>query len=282
MDGIIVINKPKGYTSRDIVNIVGKELHTKQIGHTGTLDPMATGVLILCVGKATKIAELLTSEDKEYEVEMELGFETDTLDLEGKIIYKKEIPSLEEKDIIETFKSFVGPNQQEVPMYSAVKVNGKKLYEYARKNQEVALPIKDIVIHSLDFISYSGNKIQFRTKVSKGTYIRSLVRDIAAKWNTVATMTSLNRTKQGNYAIENAYTLDDIKGGKYTFINIIDALKLPKIEVDQEMAFKIKNGQILERFFKEDISMIIYNNELLAIYKTYEKDSTKVKPYKMF
>lgn len=283
MDGIIVINKPKGYTSRDVVNIVGKALHTTQIGHTGTLDPMATGVLVLCVGKATKMVELLTSESKEYEVELKLGFETDTLDMEGIVLREENVPNLTKEKIEETLNQFLGFQKQEVPIYSAIKVNGKKLYEYARNNQAVELPIKDITIYDIELISYQKDTIRFKTYVSKGTYIRSLVRDIAYKLGTVGTMTALNRTKQGMFSIEDAYTIEDIKNNAYKIQKIEESLPIIKIQVEDETIFKIKNGQILDRFFKDDMAMLMdSHHHPLAIYKTYEKDTKKVKPYKVF
>lgn len=283
MDGIIVINKPKGYTSRDVVNIVGKSLHTTQIGHTGTLDPMATGVLVLCVGKATKMVELLTSESKEYEVELKLGFETDTLDMEGIVLREENVPNLTKEKIEETLNQFLGFQKQEVPIYSAIKVNGKKLYEYARNNQAVELPIKDITIYDIELISYQKDTIRFKTYVSKGTYIRSLVRDIAYKLGTVGTMTALNRTKQGMFSIEDAYTIEDIKNNAYKIQKIEESLPIIKIQVEDETIFKIKNGQILDRFFKDDMAMLMdSHHHPLAIYKTYEKDTKKVKPYKVF
>lgn len=283
MDGIIVINKPKGYTSRDVVNIVGKALHTTQIGHTGTLDPMATGVLVLCVGKATKMVELLTSESKEYEVELKLGFETDTLDMEGIVLREENVPNLTKEKIEETLNQFLGFQKQEVPIYSAIKVNGKKLYEYARNNQAVELPIKDITIYDIELISYQKDTIRFKTYVSKGTYIRSLVRDIAYKLGTVGTMTALNRTKQGMFSIEDAYTIEDIKNNAYKIQKIEESLPIVKIQVEDDTIFKIKNGQILDRFFKDDMAMLMdSHHHPLAIYKTYEKDTKKVKPYKVF
>ena len=148
---ILVINKEKGYTSRDIVNIVSKELGTKKIGHTGTLDPMATGVLVLCIGNALKVCELLTNHDKEYLAGITLGIETDTLDMDGNIL-KNESISLNKDTIIDTVKSFKKGYFQEVPKFSAVKVNGKKLYEYARENIDVVLPKKEVTIYDIDIL----------------------------------------------------------------------------------------------------------------------------------
>ena len=152
MSGIIVINKPSNYTSRDIVNIVSRELHTKKVGHTGTLDPMATGVLVVCAGEATKLVELITDTYKEYEAEITLGILTDTLDSEGNIL-KEEDVSFTKEEITKAISSMKGKYIQEVPIYSAIKVNGKKLYEYAREGIEVTLPKREVDIKEIELIS---------------------------------------------------------------------------------------------------------------------------------
>ena len=215
MNGIIIVNKPYGYTSRDVVNILCKKFKTKRIGHTGTLDPIATGVLILCIGSATKLVEALTSDDKEYIATVELGTLTDTLDNTGNVI-KEEKTNLNVNQITKALEKMQGVYEQEVPIYSAVKINGKKLYEYAREGINVDLPKRMVNIKSLELINnikYENNKttFQIRCHVSKGTYIRSLVNDIAHELGTVGTMTSLNRVKQGIFNISDAYTLEDIE-----------------------------------------------------------------------
>ena len=184
MNGILIVNKPLGYTSRDIVNIVSKVLGTKKVGHTGTLDPMASGVLVLCIGNALKLCEMLTNHDKDYIAGVTLGIETDTLDMEGNVLSTK-VVDIEKDKIVDVVSSFKGSYMQEVPKYSAVKVNGKKLYEYARANIDVKLPSKMVNISNIeiiDDINYVDGKVNFKieTTVSKGTYIRSLVRDIGS------------------------------------------------------------------------------------------------------
>lgn len=282
MNGILVINKEKNYTSRDIVNIVSKHLKTKKIGHTGTLDPIAEGVLVLCIGTSLKLVELLTSNDKEYIAKVKLGIETDTLDITGNITNKSEVNNITKEDISEALNNFKGKIKQEVPKYSAIKVNGKKLYEYARNNIDVELPIKDVEIYNLELISdITNNEFYIKCHVSKGTYIRSLIRDIGRYLNTYATMTELTRTKQGIFTIDNSYTLEDIKNNKYKILNPTDVIDIPKIVVDDNIAKKIKNGQVLDKFFNYDKAFILDNkNNLLAIYQIYNKDY--VKPYKMF
>ena len=281
MNGILVINKEKNYTSRDVVNIVGKCLNTKKVGHTGTLDPIATGVLVICIGKCLKLSELLTANNKEYIAKIKLGIETDTLDITGKIINEKEVNNITKEDIINCLNTFKGKIIQEVPKYSAVKVNGKKLYEYARNNIAIDLPKREVEIYNIELISdIENNEFYIKCLVSKGTYIRSLIRDIGNKLNTYATMLELNRTKQGIFSINDSYTLNDIKNNNYKLLNPLDVIDLPIKKVDENIEKKIKNGAILPSFFKEDKVMIVdKNNNLLSIYKHIDKDT--VKPYKM-
>lgn len=281
MNGIIIINKEQGLTSRDVVNKLTKILNTKKIGHTGTLDPIAKGVLVVTVGRATKLCELLTSEYKEYIATMKLGIETDTLDITGNTIKEKEYNVNVDK-IKEVLKSFLGKSIQEVPKYSAIKINGKKLYEYARNNIDIEVPKREIDIKSIDLISYKEDTITFKCTVSKGTYIRSLIRDIAYKLNTVGTMTDLIRTKQGNFAIENSNTIEDIENNNYKLITYEQALNNYEIvNIDDNTYNKVKNGGIINKDFKNKIALLKYKNDIIAIYKEYVKDVTKAKPYIM-
>lgn len=284
MNGVLVVNKKKDYTSRDIVNIISKTLKTKKVGHTGTLDPLATGVLVVTVGEATKISELLTSSFKEYIADIELGIETDTLDITGNIL-KEETVFKTKEEIENILSSMIGSYDQEVPIYSAVKINGKKLYEYAREKEEVELPKRKVEVKEIELLDYrqKEDKVFFKMRclVSKGTYIRSLIRDIATKLNTIGVMTDLIRTKQGKFNIEDAYTLEQIKQGKSHLIKIQDALDIDIVEVDDYLKKKIQNGSILENRYPKD-TVLFKQNTALAIYKKYEKDPTKVKPWKMF
>lgn len=287
MNGILLINKEKGYTSRDVVNLVGKHFHTKKVGHTGTLDPMAEGLLMICVGTGTKLVEVLTQDEKEYKATITLGMETDTLDMEGNILKSVDVRKTKE-EIEEALRKLTGTYLQEVPLYSAIKKDGKKLYEYAREGKTVELPKREVTIFSLNLIQdiqYENGKtiFQIQTKVSKGTYIRSLVRDIAHELNTIGTMTSLTRTKIGSFSLEQAYSLNDLEG-TYHMLSLEEVLKdYPKVVVDEELEQKIKNGSILENCYSK-IPFAFYNkqNQLLALYQLYEKDPRKVKPWKMF
>ena len=285
MNGILVVNKDLGYTSRDVVNIVSKVLNTKKVGHTGTLDPMATGVLVLCVGNALKLCEMLTEHDKEYIAEITLGIETDTLDMDGKVISTTTV-DIDKSKIIDVVNSFKGSYMQEVPKYSSVKVNGKKLYEYARNNIDVKLPSKLVNIYDIeiiDDINYVDGLIKFKikTSVSKGTYIRSLVRDIGSKLGVPSVMSSLIRTKLGEFNLDETYSVDDIKNGNFKLIPILEIFpNIRRIVVDNNMAFKIKNGVILEPFFEGDKAFILDNTDnLIAI---YENKDNKAKVYRMF
>lgn len=287
MNDIIVVNKDKDYTSRDVVNIIGKIFNTKKVGHTGTLDPLATGVLVICIGKSLKVVDLITSSTKEYIATVILGINTDTLDITGKILNqdKTNVTKDEVKKVLNTFK---GKSIQEVPKYSAVKVNGKKLYEYARNNIEVTLPKRPIEVYDIELLSdieviKGYQEFTFKVSVSKGTYIRSLIRDIGKELGTYACMKELKRTKQGKFDIDTSYTLENIKNGNYKLINIKDAIDIEKVIVSDELLSKIKNGCILDKFFKTDKALIIdkQGNEV-GIYKTYEKDKTKAKPDKIF
>lgn len=265
--GVIVVNKQQGITSFDVVNTISKTLGIKKIGHTGTLDPLATGVLVVTIGKATKIGELLTATYKEYQAGVLLGVETDTLDITGTIINSKIVP--DNLPYEKTLTSFKKTYLQEVPIYSAVKVNGKKLYDYARQNKEVVLPKKEVTIKEIELLGTDRNTFTFKTTVSKGCYIRSLIRDIGKSLNTYATMTNLIRTKQGKFTLEESSTIEDIKKGKYHLYKIEDILDYPKIIVDQELEFKIRNGQKLKNIYQVSDKVIFLTEEkkLLGIYQ---------------
>ena len=273
MNGLIVINKPQNLTSRDVVNILNKKLNTKKIGHTGTLDPLATGVLVCLVGKYTKLVNLITAYDKEYIAQIKLGIKTDTLDITGTIIEENNNINITKKQILEVFKNFPKTYDQEVPIYSAKKVRGKKLYEYARSNIHITLPKTTVNIYSLELLDYTNNIITFKTTVSKGTYIRSLIKDICLKLNTIGTMNSLIRTKQGNFSITNSYTLEDINNNNYHLLNIKEFLNYPVIELPNLILNKVLNGNSITNTFNiKDYVIFTYQNKEIAIYKLNKKD----------
>ncbi len=281
MDGILLINKEEGMTSRDVVNKVCHLLNTKKVGHTGTLDPMATGVLVLAINKGLKIVDEIVSLDKEYEAEVTLGINTDTLDITGKVLDKKEV-NVTNEDIDRVLSSFIGDYNMEVPIYSAIKVNGKKLYEYARNNEEVELPINKVKVYELKRISdIKDNRFSIKCKVSKGTYIRSLVRDISKNLGSVGVMSKLCRIKQGKFDIKDCYTIKDIEEGNYKLLSIKEVLDLPIEEVPDNIYKKVVNGNKIENNYSYDKFIFKKDNKLIAIY-TVDEDSTLLKPLHMF
>ncbi|MBE6161078.1 MAG: tRNA pseudouridine(55) synthase TruB [Firmicutes bacterium] len=277
MNEILVINKDVNYTSRDVVNVLNKYFKTKKIGHTGTLDPIATGVLVVCIGRYTKLVNLITSFDKEYIAEIKLGIKTDTLDITGNVLETKEY-NLNEEIIKETLKSFIGVQLQTPPIYSAIKVNGKKLYEYARNNESVEIPKREIEIKRIELLEFKNDIIKFKCEVSKGTYIRSLIESICKKMGTVGTMNSLVRTRQGKFKIEDSYTLKDIEDNKYKFVNVEDILDYEVINLEENMYKKVVNGSKIKLKSNNDKVLLKYNGELIAI---YEKNDDLFKPLVM-
>ena len=217
MDGIILINKEKGCTSHDVVNKV-KHIFNEKVGHTGTLDPNATGLLPILVGKGTKLSAYLINHDKEYEVTLKLGIKTDTADSEGKVINEQNVDNsmMQSEKIVKVLDSFIGKQMQTPPIYSAIKINGKKLYEYARKNIEVEIEPRQIEIFSiqLDEINEDEKIICFTVKCSKGTYIRSLCEDIAERLGTIGYMKELNRVKVGIFDIKNSIKIEELENNK--------------------------------------------------------------------
>jgi len=265
LNKIIIVDKPKDYTSRDVVNKLSKILNTKKVGHTGTLDPMATGVLVCLTGKFTKLVDMISSLEKEYIATIKLGIKTDTGDITGNIIDNSEIPNLTKEQITKTLDKFLGSSVQTTPIYSAVHVNGKRLYEYARSNTEVELPKREIYISDIELLNYENDLIKFRVVVSKGTYIRSLIDDICLSLNTIGTMSELNRTKQGIFNINNSYTLEDIESNNYESLNIEEVLNLKIIELDDNLYKKVING-----------NKLVDNNDGYILYR---KDNNNVALY---
>lgn len=249
MDGIIIINKPKGYTSHDVVNKIRKIYNTKKVGHTGTLDPNATGVLPILIGKATKLSDYLTEHNKQYIATIKLGEKRDTGDSEGKIIETCDVPNYvgthDCARIDNILKTFLGKQLQTPPIYSAIKINGKKLYEYAREGKKVEIPKREIEIYDIKLNSVKELEIEILVNCSKGTYIRSLCEDIASKLGTVGYMKELVRTKVDRFTIDESYTLEEIEKNKENvkIISIEEVLKdNEKIVLDEEKLTLFLNG----------------------------------------
>ena len=266
--GIIYVNKPKGITSFDVVKKISDKLGIRKIGHTGTLDPMATGVMIIAFGQATKIVELLTAEDKEYIATAKLGIQTDTYDITGKVLATKEIAK--NINIEKVLNSFQKTYNQEVPIYSAVKVKGKKLYEYARNNETIDLPKKQVIIKKIELLEKDKDQFTFKSLVTKGCYIRSLINDIGKELNTYATMTDLIRTKQGKINLEITNTLEEIESNQYQIHSIEEVLDYQVIIVDDSLAYKLINGQKIKNIWNIREKVIFKNklNKLIGIYKS--------------
>ena len=264
INGILIVNKPKDYTSHDVVAKVKKILNIKKVGHTGTLDPNATGVLPLLLNQGTKLSKYLIEHDKEYEVTLKLGIKTDTLDGEGKIIEEKEVVMDEFKNIEDVLNSFIGKGEQIPPMYSAIKVNGKKLYEYARNGQTVEVKPREIEIYNIELqeVVKEEKEIKFKVSCSKGTYIRSLCKDIAIKLGTIGYMKELKRTKVGIFEIKNSITIEELEKNKEEVIqkNIITMEELlkdkEKIILKNNQLEKFLNGVKLKYDLKDDIYQI--------------------------
>jgi len=278
MNGILIVNKKTGMTSRDVVNTLVKKLETKKIGHGGTLDPLATGVLVIGIGNGTKVLSMFSDADKEYICTFRLGLLTDTLDITGKIL-KEERVNISDTIIREVINDFPKSYNQEVPAFSAVKIKGRKLYEYARDEKTVELPSRVVQIKELELLNVEEDIVTIRTKVSKGTYIRSLVNDIAKIMDTNGTVITLERTVQGEFSLKNSIELDQVKAND--IINLKDIFKDITL-VDVALKNKIKHGSLLPNIYNQELINFVYNNELIAIYETYTKDITKIKPRHVF
>ena len=278
MNGLLVVNKPKNYTSRDVVNVLNKVFNTKVIGHIGTLDPLATGVLVCLIGKYTKLNNLLTMHNKEYIADFKLGILTDTLDANGRVLDTSN-KFIKKEKLVRALKKFKKAYMQEVPMYSAVKVNGRKLYDYARHDEEVVPPKKMVTIYDIELLDYEYDDVKIRCTVSKGTYIRALIRDICEYLKTYGVMTGLVRTKINDFKIEDAYTLDEIRNGNYKLLSLEDFLDFKVIDLDEDNLNKIKNGNIYcDR--ENDYVLFKYLNEDIALY--YRINEEELKPLIMF
>jgi len=287
LDGIIIVNKPKGITSFDVIRKLKKILRTKKIGHTGTLDPLASGVMLVCVGKSTKLAQDLEAKDKVYIADFDIGYATDTYDTEGKKIAENHI-EVSKENLIEATKKFLGSIKQVPPMYSAIKMDGKKLYDLARKGIEVERSERDVKIEYINILNFGENKAQIQTKVSKGCYIRSLIYDIGKDLGTYATMTELLRTAVGDYSLEQAYTLEEIENlitkNNFEFLKTVEEIfNYPIYKLNSEKEFtlfkngntvkineKIENGRYRIYFQNEFVGLAnVEKNILIKGYKYY-------------
>lgn len=301
MDGILPLLKPKGMTSHDCVFKLRKILKTKKVGHTGTLDPDVTGVLPICIGRATKVAEYITEAGKSYEGEVTLGFSTTTEDASGEVVAERAIvEEFSRKQILDVLKDFTGIISQTPPMFSAVKINGKKLYEYARAGIEVERPSREVTIHELTLLDdrevFTGERISFRFRVScsKGTYIRTLAVNIGEKLGYPAHMSNLIRTESAGFSLADCQTLEAVselmeQGKEADFLQPIERglYHLPKYQINDTVAKKVLNGAVLPQ--PDDLTvprgvpfvMVDTNEKALAIYQLHPEKDQLIKPVKI-
>ena len=274
IDGLILINKPKGWTSHDVINKLRSILHQKKIGHTGTLDPMATGVLPVLLGNATKLSKYLIEHDKTYIAVIKLGIKTNTGDEEGEIIERKEvnIDILKNTYIEDVLKSFIGNQKQKPPIYSAIKINGKKLYEYARNNEFVEIPERDIEVYEAKLLEINKNKLEIRIQlsVSKGTYIRKLCEDISEKLGTVGYMKELVRTRVDEYYLKDALDLEYIKENNENINNFCISIEDifngdNKIILPKDKLKHFLNGVMLTQLYVDGIYRIYCEDVFIGI-----------------
>ncbi|HCT63140.1 MAG TPA: tRNA pseudouridine(55) synthase TruB [Erysipelotrichaceae bacterium] len=270
MQGLILINKPQDMTSFDVVAVVRKTLNIKKIGHAGTLDPNAEGLLIILVDKATKALPFLALNRKTYLAQLRFGIKTNTGDIWGDVIDRDESLNIDESKIDRVLKSFLGITKQTPPKVSAISIKGKRLYEYARANIDVEIPEREIEIFNIEKIAYEEGVLTFKVECSSGTYIRSLCEDIAIKLDTLGTMQALTRTSIGQYQIEDAIDITTLRNGDYRLLPVIDAIELDKVEV--ENVVDVKNGKTLNLKHTSDEILITHQNELIAVYHYREED----------
>lgn len=265
---IIYVDKPKGITSNDLCQKLKKYLNATKIGHTGTLDPNATGLMIVLFGEATKANQFMVSDTKEYIATVKIGIETDTLDIDGNILSSKEL-KMPSRDILEvTLKSFIKEYDQYPPLASAIKYNGKKLYEYLRKGEKVEVKPRKIKIYEISLLDIKTDEFIFKTKVSSGTYIRSLVKDILDELNIIGVLSDLRRTKINDISIDDAYTLSDIENNKYKTISLYEELS-KRFEVYKTYDPKtiIDGKRIKLDNYQDEVLIIDEDNKCLAVYK---------------
>lgn len=266
LNGIFVINKHQGVTSRTIDNLIMKKFKTRKVGHLGTLDPLATGLLIVALNEATKTLSFYEDETKTYEATFELGRLTSTLDLEGEVTFSEQVKPFPDEKVFAAVNSFQGKINQTPPLASALKVDGKRLYEYARENKQVKIKEREVEILAITLLDYSFPKFTIRAKVSKGTYIRTLGLDIAKKLGTVATTTNLVRTEVGKFSLSDAVTVSEVTTSD---LKSVDSLleNYPKITIEEQQLPLIMNGRALKHDYSGDFVTIYYGSKLLAIYE---------------
>jgi tRNA pseudouridine55 synthase len=280
MDGFIIVNKPKDMTSHAVCNKIRSIMHTKKVGHSGTLDPLATGVLVVAVGKATKLINYLENQDKTYVAEALFGIQTDSYDILGNVLNKDDLSNPTESEIDTQLEILKHSETQIPPIYSAIKVNGKKLYDYAKNGEMVEILPRKIKIHSLKRVSnIIDKKVSIEVSANKGFYVRSLINDLGTMLNTYAVMSNLIRTKAGKYDISISQTLEEIKENGPIIHSIEDTFShLKRIDVNDYMAKLVLNGVILDerQFSLNEMFKIYHNDKLIAIYEPFDDKKYKL------
>ena len=280
MDGFIIVNKPKDMTSHAVCNKIRSIMHTKKVGHSGTLDPLATGVLVVAVGKATKLINYLENQDKTYVAEALFGIQTDSYDILGNVLNKDDLSNPTENEIDTQLEILKQSETQIPPIYSAIKVNGKKLYDYAKNGEMVEILPRKIKIHSLKRVSnIIDKKVSIEVSANKGFYVRSLINDLGISLNTYAVMSNLIRTKAGKYDISISQTLEEIKENGPIIHSIEDTFShLKRIDVNDYMAKLVLNGVILDerQFSLNEMFKIYHNDKLIAIYEPFDDKKYKL------
>ncbi len=273
MDGIILVDKKIGVSSYQAIKLIKKRFNTNKVGHCGTLDPFASGLLIIGLNQATKILPFLENETKEYIATITLGILTDTFDNQGNVIKEKSINKINKKQIEEVLQSFIGEIEQIPPVFSAIKVSGKHLYEYARNNENVTIPSRKVKIYELNLIDFTNDSLKIYVKCSKGTYIRTLGVDIANKLDNLGYLTMLRRIKIGDISVEDAQSYDDLLDENIKIIDIKDALNMKKLFInDHSILKRTYNGQKLILKNEIDENILICDNQLpIAIYQKKEE-----------
>ena len=278
MDGILILDKPCGITSTKVVNKIKKIVGAKKAGHTGTLDPFATGVLPICFNEATKAIPYLKEDFKEYEGEMVLGISTDTMDRTGEITQQLKVDDISENEIKTVLSNFIGKQEQVPPMYSALQKDGIRLYKLARKGKEIEREPRKIYIKKIELIEFDMPNIKFRVECSKGTYVRVLCSDIGQRLGFGAHLISLKRLSSGKFNILDSYNIHEIEDGQYKLFSLLDVLSdnillnvddsvYNKIKIGVQITKKIINKLILPKFKKEDIITVHSNERVVSISK---------------
>ena len=288
MDGILILNKPTGYSSHDCVNIARRAFNTRKVGHSGTLDPEASGVLVLAINKATRILEFLNQDDKRYEFEVCFNMATDTLDHTGEVTEKNAGHAIDTDELDNALETFKGTYYQKPPAFAAVKVEGKKLYEYAREGKPIPdVPPRTLTVYDMKRLSEPTEKeglvyVRFEVYASKGLYVRKLAEDLAKTLGTVAHTTMIHRTKAGKFTMEDSVTMEKLKVGSPSLMSLNEALShIPEVVIDDSMKQDISHGKAITLNRREPLlRMVDESNALIAIYR--KKEDMLYKPKKVF